>query len=59
MAKATANIEVPNFAKEQICTSIKYSKYKDILSSQLKEGVQYTYNDVDKIIDEFLKGKVK
>lgn len=59
--KVTAKVkaEAPTFTKEQLCSSVKYSKHKDILSSQLKTGVMYTAKAVDEIIKEFLKGKVK
>lgn len=61
MAKTETKSEAiaSKFTKEQICSSVKYSKHKDVLSYQLKDGTLYTFDAVDKIIDEFMKGKVK
>lgn len=59
MTKATVKTEVSKFEKAQICSSVKYSRYKDILSSQLKDNQLYGYDEIDKIIDDFMKGKVK
>lgn len=59
MTKATAKTEVLKFEKSQICSSVKYSRYKDILSSQLKDNQLYGYDEIDKVIDDFMKGKVK
>ncbi len=59
MTKANVKAEVPKFEKEQICSSVRYSKYKDVLSSQLHDDKSYSYDDIDKIIDDFMKGKVK
>lgn len=59
MGKTDIKSEVIKFTKEQLCSSVKYSKYKDILSSQLKDDASYTEEQVKKLIDDFLKGKVK
>lgn len=59
MAKENVKSEIVRFDKEQICNSVKYSRYKDILSSQLQDNKQYSYDEIDKIIENFMKGKVK
>lgn len=50
---------VPKFTKEQICSSVKYSKHTDALSVLLKDNVSYSYAEIDEIIENFMKGKVK
>lgn len=59
MAKENAKSEIVRFDKEQICNSVKYSRYKDILSSQLQDNKKYSYDEIDKVIEDFMKGKVK
>lgn len=59
MAKENAKSEIVKFDKEQICNSVKYSRYKDILSSQLQDDKKYSYDEIDKVIEDFMKGKVK
>lgn len=61
MAKTdkTDKTEKITFTKEQICSSNRYSRYVDILSITLEDGKLYSYDDIDKTIDEFMKGKVK
>lgn len=59
MAKENAKSEIVRFDKEQICNSVKYSRYKDILSSQLQDDKKYSYDEIDKVIEDFMKGKVK
>lgn len=59
MAKENAKSEIVKFDKEQICNSVKYSRYKDILSSQLQDNKKYSYDEIDKVIEDFMKGKVK
>lgn len=59
MAKTNIKTDIVKFGKEQICNSVKYSRYKDILSSQLQNDKQYSFEEIDKVIDDFMKGKVK
>jgi hypothetical protein len=47
------------FAKEQLLDSKKYSHRKDILQVLLKDNQQYTFEQVDNLINGFLKRKVK
>ena len=57
--KQTKQEEVIGFTKEQILASNKYSGRKDVLNVLLDEGIQYTLEQVDSIIEKFMKGKVK
>ncbi|MCI9000900.1 MAG: hypothetical protein HFJ26_08505 [Clostridia bacterium] len=47
-----------NFTKEQIVNSKKYDKSKDLLQAILKENENYTTDEVDKKIENFMKRKV-
>jgi len=51
------------YTKEQILSSKKYSRRKDVLNVVLKDNRQYTLKEVDGLIDNFMKikekGKVK
>ncbi len=47
-----------NFTKEQIVNSKKYDKSKDLLRAILKENENYTTDEVDKKIENFMKRKV-
>lgn len=47
------------FTKEQLVSSKKFSKYKDILSATLEGGKEYTAKEAQEIIENFMKGKVK
>jgi hypothetical protein len=64
MAKndTAANVETPvaaKFSKEQILKSTRYSEKRDLLTALLKDGKTYSHKDVEKLIDDFMKGKVK
>lgn len=50
---------IPKFRKEQILLSSKYNNRRDLLSVLLVEGQEYSFDDVDAIIDKFMKRKVK
>lgn len=43
------------FSKEQLLTCAKYVKRKDLINSLLEDGGEYTFSQVDKMIDAFLE----
>ena len=47
------------FTKSQICEAQKYKTHIDIVSALLEDDKKYTFEQVDKIIDKFLEGRVK
>lgn len=64
MAKKSemANLEVDDaskFSKEQILKSQRYHERRDLLTALLKDGKQYSHVEVQTLIDDFMKGKVK
>lgn len=46
------------FSKEQILTSKKYADRRDVLGAVLAENKTYTFNQVDSLLERFMKGKV-
>lgn len=62
MAKAKPEkkeVKENKFSKEQMLKSEKYKDEKDLINALLKEDNKYSLSDVDKLIDDFMKGKVK
>lgn len=49
----------PKFSKDQIVRAAKYRNRRDLVTALLDDGKQYTINEVDSLIDNFMKGKVK
>lgn len=56
MAKKEA--AAPTFSREQLLQSKKYAQQKDLLNALLKTDHDYTLQEVDTMIANFLKGKV-
>ena len=47
------------FTKEQIVKSKRYADKRDLLNAVLDNGKKYTFVEVDNIINNYKKGKVK
>lgn len=47
------------YSKEQLLSSKKYKSRRDLLSVLLLDNKKYSTATVDKLIEEFMKGKVK
>lgn len=58
MAEKIEKIE-KYFSKAQILSSKKYFTRKDLLNVILEDSVEYTFSEVDKKIDNFMKKVVK
>lgn len=57
MATKTNNVEeVVKFPKEQLLSAIKYSNRKDVLGVVLKDGKEYSFEEADILIADFMKG---
>ena len=50
---------VSKFNKQQIIKSQRYQKHRDLLTVLLKDNEQYSYEDIEAMIDNFMKGTVK
>lgn len=57
--KETTVSKIPRFTKEQIFSSARYADKRDLISALLDENIMYTLESVDKLIDGFMKGRVK
>jgi hypothetical protein len=58
MAKKTETTEMTGYSKERILGSKKYENRRDILGVLLTDGEEYTFDEVDALLDKFMKGKV-
>ncbi len=60
MAKATtaAGAATMTFQKSGILASKKYANRRDILSVLLEDNKDYTLEEVDTLLEKFMKGKV-
>lgn len=47
------------FSKEKILKSKRYEHRVDLLGVLLKDGKDYTFDEVDALLEKFMKGKVK
>ena len=57
--KKTENVKQESkFSKEQILSSAKYSNRRDALNVVLSDDKTYTHEEVDTLLNKFMKGKV-
>lgn len=49
---------VISYSKEQILGSKKYKNRRDALNAILADGKEYTVEEVDALLEKFMKGKV-
>ena len=49
----------PKFTKEALVNSKRFRNECDLVSALLKNDVEYTISEVDSMIAEYMKGKVK
>lgn len=47
------------YSKEQLAASKKYATKRDIISALLENGKTYTLDEVDALIEKYMKGKVR
>ncbi len=47
------------YTKAQILASARYADRKDVLGALLEDGGKYSLEQVNKLLDGFMKGKVK
>lgn len=48
-----------SFSKDAIIYSNKYRQYRDALNALLKNGKKYTFDEVNKLLDQFYKTKTE
>lgn len=59
MAKTNTEAVGAAYSKEQLSRSQKYANSKDLISALLNDGETYTLEQVDKLIADYKKGKVR
>lgn len=59
MAKKTETKKEDTFTKNQLIRSRKFKSYRDALNVLLNESKEYTIGEVEKLLADFMKGKVK
>lgn len=57
--KKTESKQEVLFTKEQILASDKYANKKDVCNTVIPDNFHGTLNEVDVLIEKFMKGKVK
>jgi len=55
----TEQAAAATFSVAQLAASKRYANRKDLISALLDKGKTYTLDEVDTLIDKFMKGKVK
>ena len=58
MSKEVQGREI-KYTKKQIMKAAKVSRYADAAQALLEEDKLYSMQEVEEIIDQFMKGKVK
>ncbi|MBO3444018.1 MULTISPECIES: hypothetical protein [Clostridia] len=59
MDKKSEEIKINKFSKNQITNSKKYRKRRDLLNAILDKSKHYSMDEVDRLIEKFMKGEVK
>ena len=50
---------VQKYTKEQLTASARFRDRRDLVKALLEEGQQYTVAEADRMVREFMKGKVE
>ena len=56
---AASAAQEPKFTKDALLLSKRFRNERDIVTALLKDGVEYTVSEVEVMITEYMKGKVK
>lgn len=51
--------DAQRFGREQVLASARYQGRRDLVSALLQNGGEYATAEVDRLMEDFLKGKVK
>lgn len=57
--KTAAKKEKPAYTKEQILASERFCNRRDLAEAVLEKDKKYTLEEADKLIEKYLKGKVR
>lgn len=53
------NAKAEKFTKEQILQAKRFRRYVDALPFLLEDGREYTLDEVERVLDNWMKGQVK
>lgn len=56
---AASAVKEPKFSKEVLLKSKRFRNERDIVAALLKDGVEYAVSEVEVMITDYMKGKVK
>lgn len=56
---AASAAQEPKFTKEALVNSKRFRNERDVVSALLEDGVEYAVSEVEVMITEYMKGKVK
>lgn len=54
-----AAVKMRKYSKQQMLEASRYREKRDLLQALLIEGQQYSFQDVEKLVLEYMKGQVK
>ena len=55
----TAKTAAPTYTKEKLLTFRRFAERRDALCAALDDNKEYTPDEAEKLLRQFLKGKVK
>ena len=58
-SKEKTDEKVLSFSKQAFLSSKGYKPHRDLIEALLENGRSYTKSEVNKMLDDYLKGKVK
>jgi len=58
-AVSEETVKTTTFSKEQISSSVRYKDRKDLVNVLLNNNEMYSFDEVDSLINKFMRGKVK
>lgn len=58
-SKQKIKTEVAEFSREQILAAGRYKDRRDIVAAILDKDKRYTFETVDALIEEYMKGQVR
>ena len=59
MNPAASAAKEPTFTKATLVNSTRFRNNRDLISALLADGIEYTMSEVERMIRNYLKGKVK
>lgn len=58
-AEKPVNATATTFSKEQILQAKRFRRYVDALPFLLEDGREYTLDEVERVLNDWMKGQVK